>query len=81
MVEQIANDMDKTPAQVALNWLLSKPGIISPIFGARTLEQFDENMGSLGWRLNENVWKRLDQISALDDEYPNCFIEKFKRKI
>lgn len=81
MIEQIANEMDKTPSQVALNWLLSKPGITSPIFGARTLEQFDENMGSLGWRLSENDWKRLDQISALADEYPNRFIEKFKRII
>jgi len=80
-VIEIAKEIDKTPTQVALNWLLSKKGITSPIFGARTLEQFDENMNSTGWRLSEEDWNRLDEVSALDEEYPNRFIKKFKRNI
>lgn len=80
-VIDIARKMDKTPAQVALNWLLHKEGITSPIFGARTLEQFDENMGSIGWKLSDEDWNRLDQVSALGSEYPTRFIEKFRRSV
>ncbi len=33
----IGNERGKTPAQVALNWLLQQPGVTSPIIGARTI--------------------------------------------
>jgi aryl-alcohol dehydrogenase-like predicted oxidoreductase len=78
-LKEIAQENGKTMAQVALNWLLAKEGITSPIFGARTLEQFDENIESIGWRLSDEEWERLDQVSALPSEYPNRFIEKFRR--
>jgi aryl-alcohol dehydrogenase-like predicted oxidoreductase len=81
VVKQIAEERDKTPVQVSLNWLLHKEGITSPIFGARTLEQFDENMGSIGWELTDQEWNRLDQVSALEEAYPNRFIEKFRRQL
>jgi aryl-alcohol dehydrogenase-like predicted oxidoreductase len=80
VLQEVAEEAGKTMAQVALNWLLRKPGITSPIFGARTMEQYEENMGAIGWHLNEVLWKRLDQISALPSEYPNRFIEKFERR-
>jgi aryl-alcohol dehydrogenase-like predicted oxidoreductase len=80
-LKEIAEDRGKTVAQVALNWLLAKEGVCSPIFGARTLDQFDENMGSIGWHLSKEEWDRLDQVSALPSEYPNRFIEKFRRTI
>ncbi|SDH45105.1 aldo/keto reductase [Alteribacillus bidgolensis] len=80
-VKKIAAEIDKTPAQVALNWLLMKEGITSPIFGARTLEQFEENINAAGWQLSKEHFEELDQISALPPEYPNRFIEKFKRDI
>jgi aryl-alcohol dehydrogenase-like predicted oxidoreductase len=80
-VLSIANELDKTPAQVALNWLIHKKGITSPIFGARTLEQFDENMRAVGWKLSNDHWNRLDTVSALEDDYPYRFIEKFKREV
>lgn len=80
-VKKVANENDKTPAQVALNWLLAKKGVTSPIFGARTLEQFEEDMGAIGWRLSAEDWQRLDAASALPEEYPNRFIEKFRRKV
>jgi aryl-alcohol dehydrogenase-like predicted oxidoreductase len=80
-IKEIAEENDKTIAQVSLNWLLAKEGVTSPIFGARTLEQFEENMGSAGWQLTEEEWNRLDEASALPSEYPNRFIEKFRRSL
>lgn len=79
VVREIAAELDKSPAQVALNWLLQREGITSPIFGASTLAQYEDNIGSVGWTLPEEAWKRLDEVSALPDDYPNRFITKFKR--
>lgn len=78
-VQRLAKLKDKSPAQVSLNWLMNKPGITSPIFGARTLEQFTENMGAIGWKLSESEWNSLNEASELPVEYPERFIEKFKR--
>lgn len=80
-IKEIAAQIGKTPAQVSLNWLLMKEGITSPIFGARTLEQYTENIGAIGWNLSKEHFDELEQISALPSEYPNRFIEKFRRSV
>ncbi|MSP12314.1 MAG: aldo/keto reductase [Chloroflexi bacterium] len=49
----------KTPAQVALNWLMAQPGVI-PIPGAKNGRQAAENAGALGWSLS------LDECATLD---------------
>ncbi len=41
-VVEIASKYDKRPAQIALAWLLSKPGITSPVVGVSKLEQLDQ---------------------------------------
>jgi aryl-alcohol dehydrogenase-like predicted oxidoreductase len=41
----------KTPAQVALNWLICQPGVI-PIPGIKTVAQVEQNAGALGWELS-----------------------------
>jgi aryl-alcohol dehydrogenase-like predicted oxidoreductase len=48
----------KTPAQVALNWLICKGAV--PIPGAKNAAQAEQNAGALGWRL------RPDEVAALD---------------
>jgi aryl-alcohol dehydrogenase-like predicted oxidoreductase len=35
-------------AQISLNWLLRQHGVTSPIIGARTLEQLEDNLGATG---------------------------------
>lgn len=49
---------DKTPAQVALNWLICKETV--PIPGAKNARQARDNAGALGWRLN------AEEVAALD---------------
>ncbi|WP_226670050.1 aldo/keto reductase [Metabacillus litoralis] len=78
-VQEIAQSINKTPVQVALNWLHNKEEITSPIFGASSLEQFEENMGSVGWKLSDEHWNQLEEISKLPSEYPTRFLEKFRR--
>jgi aryl-alcohol dehydrogenase-like predicted oxidoreductase len=80
-IKEISQETSKSEAQVSLNWLLMRDGITSPIFGARTYEQLEENLGSVGWNLTQDQWERLNQASALPEEYPIRFIEKFKRRL
>jgi aryl-alcohol dehydrogenase-like predicted oxidoreductase len=48
----------KTPAQVALNWIICKGAI--PIPGAKNADQAAQNAGAMGWRLT------ADEVAALD---------------
>lgn len=70
MLLAIASEVDKTPAQVALNWLLRKPAVTAPIIGARTLAHLEDNLGATGWSLTPEQVTRLDQASALPLPYP-----------
>lgn len=80
-VKDIAAQLDKSPAQVALRWLMQREGITSPIFGASTLAQYEDNIGAVGWELPEELWNSLERISALPSDYPNRFIAKFRRPL
>ncbi|MFP3251704.1 MAG: aldo/keto reductase, partial [Thermoproteus sp.] len=61
-VRRLAGKYGKTPAQIALNWMIRDPAIY-PIPGAKTPEQVAENAGAVGWSLSEEDWQRLDRIS------------------
>ncbi len=73
-VAKVAADLGKSRAQVALNWVLTRPGITAPILGARTLEQLDDNLGATGWTLDEAHEQTLEEASHLELGYPYDFI-------
>lgn len=75
----VAAETGKLPAQVALNWLLQKPGVTAPIIGARTMEQLVNNLGGAGWTLTAEQVARLDQVSEPELVYPYNFIQKAQR--
>jgi aryl-alcohol dehydrogenase-like predicted oxidoreductase len=77
---EIARERDKAPAQVALNYLLRKSDRVVPIFGARTIEQLESNLGSAGWKLSGDEIARLDAASAIPLPYPYRFIDRYSRK-
>jgi aryl-alcohol dehydrogenase-like predicted oxidoreductase len=49
-----------TPAQVALAWLLAQKPWIVPLFGTRSLERLDENLGALPVTLTADDLRELD---------------------
>ncbi len=61
-IQVIAEAHDKTMAQTALNWCICKGTI--PIPGAKTLNQAQQNVGALGWRLSEGEVIELDKAAA-----------------
>ena len=76
IVRKIAETRGKTTAQVALNWLLTRPEISSVIIGARTPEQLAQNLGAVGWALNEEELQRLNAASAAELGYPYRMIRQ-----
>jgi aryl-alcohol dehydrogenase-like predicted oxidoreductase len=66
----VATEVEKTPAQVALNWLLQKRTVTAPIIGARTMAHLEDNLGASGWSLTSEQVNRLDQASAQPLPYP-----------
>jgi len=74
-VKALAQALGRSPAQVALAWLLQRPGRGAiPIVGARTLAQFEDNLGALTLRLGEEELRRLDAASAVPLGFPHDFI-------
>ena len=49
------------PAQIALAWLLHKPGVSAPIIGATKLEQLDQSVDALAIRLTDDEIRRLEE--------------------
>jgi aryl-alcohol dehydrogenase-like predicted oxidoreductase len=78
----VAEEVGKSPAQVALNWLLNCPAVTCPILGVRTMGQLEDNLGAAEWSLDEDQMNRLNAVSELPDlgGYPYNFIERLKRQ-
>jgi aryl-alcohol dehydrogenase-like predicted oxidoreductase len=74
VVKAIAAETGHSPAQVALAWLLQRPGAPIPIIGARTPEQLQDNLGALAVTLDAAQVQRLDAISAVALGFPHDFI-------
>jgi aryl-alcohol dehydrogenase-like predicted oxidoreductase len=63
VLQSVAEETEKTLPQVALNWLLQRPGVTAPIIGARTLEHLENNLGAAGWKLDGEQMERLNRVS------------------
>lgn len=81
-VREVAAEVDKTPAQVALRWLLQQPGVTAPILGPRTEQHLTDNLGTAGWTLDQS---QLDRLTTAADEalpYPYALqkLPQFNRR-
>lgn len=62
VLNDVANNVGKRPAQVALRWLIEKKGVVA-IPGAKNKKQAIENADAMGWKLDDNILKKLDAES------------------
>lgn len=74
VVREVADELGRSPSQVALAWAMQRPGVAAPIIGARTLVQLEDNLGSLDLTLNEEHQRRLDGASAIEMGFPHDFL-------
>jgi len=70
-VLEIAREIEKSPAQVALNWLRNRPNAVIPIIGARKLSQLQDNLACVDFNLTGEQLQRLDNISAISLGFPH----------
>ena len=66
----VAEELGRSPAQVAVRWVLEQPGITSAIVGARTAEQLQDSLKAGSWRLTGEALERLNEVSLLPERYP-----------
>jgi aryl-alcohol dehydrogenase-like predicted oxidoreductase len=67
---EITDGRGASPAQVALAWLLGRPGVSTVVVGARTEEQLADNLGAASLQLEHAERTRLDELSLPPLLYP-----------
>jgi aryl-alcohol dehydrogenase-like predicted oxidoreductase len=70
----VAKEAGTTIARAALAWVIQRPGIASTIFGARTMEQLEDNLGALEVQLTAEQIRKLDDASQPKLNFPHDFL-------
>ncbi len=76
VMEAIGKAHNVSVAEVALAWVRLQRGITSTIIGAKTVEQLHANIKSTQLVLSPDELKQLDEVSALNKEYPGWMVER-----
>jgi aryl-alcohol dehydrogenase-like predicted oxidoreductase len=71
----VASGIGRSPAQVAIRWVVEQPMVASAIVGARSAQQLSDTLGATGWQLPEQARERLEKVSALPRRYPRAMEE------
>lgn len=64
IMQEMCEKYKKTPAQIALNWLISQDNVLT-LSKTRDVDHLEENLGALGWMMDQ------DDIERMRSEYPN----------
>jgi aryl-alcohol dehydrogenase-like predicted oxidoreductase len=78
LVKEVAQELGRSPAQIALAWTLLNPAVVSPVIGARTTTQLLENIDALSVRLPSEHQNRLSHASESSPGFPHLFLEKLR---
>jgi aryl-alcohol dehydrogenase-like predicted oxidoreductase len=74
---EVAKEIGRPPAEVALNWVVSQPGITSTIIGVSKLEQLKSNLDSLSFTIPDALLNKLEDVSKLGVAHPYIFFGEF----
>lgn len=80
VLDEISAETGKTIPQIALNWLLQRPTVANIIIGARNEAQLKQNLGAIGWQLNQEQMHKLDQASHREPVYPYWHQQMFEER-
>lgn len=76
---EVAEGLGRPPAQVALNWVATRPGVTSTLVGSTKLDQLEQNLHALEFTIPAELVARLDEASKLPPANPYLFFEKTMR--
>jgi aryl-alcohol dehydrogenase-like predicted oxidoreductase len=79
-LDALAAETGRSVAQIALNWVLSRPSVATVIIGARNEAQLRENLGAVGWTLTPDQIARLDAASTQPLAYPYWHQAGFRQR-
>ena len=80
VVVRIAEEVGRTPSQIAIHWATRRAPNVIPIVGARRLSQLEDNLGALDFELTPEQMDALTAIRPLPREYPHTFWNDFIRR-
>ena len=69
-----AGKLDISPIALALAWNLSRPGVVAPIIGPKSVKQLEDNLAALDVTLPEETVQRIDAASEPRFPYPHDFL-------
>ena len=74
-VVKVAQEIGRSPAQVAINWVRQQPGNIIPILGCRTLAQLQDNLCCLDFQLTGSQMQELSTLADFKPGFPLSFLK------
>lgn len=74
---KVSKELHRSPAQVALNWAVTQPGVTSTILGASKLNQLEDNLRAIEFSIPAALRRQLDEVSATPSIHPYVFYEPF----
>ena len=78
-VVHLADELGRTPAQLALAWLRAQSPLHIPVVGARSVRHLRDNIGALDVHLPDVALQRLDAVSAIELGFPHDFLRNGRR--
>jgi aryl-alcohol dehydrogenase-like predicted oxidoreductase len=72
---EVARELGKSPAEVALAWIARRPGVTSTLIGATKLEQLDSNLRALALEIPEALSEKLESASRPEPAHPYTFFQ------
>ncbi|MEU4744041.1 aldo/keto reductase [Actinosynnema sp. NPDC023658] len=75
-IGKIAAEGGWTPAQVALSWLRTRPGVVIPLLGATKVEQLVDNLGCVDVALDDEQVARLERAAEFELGYPHDLLRQ-----
>jgi aryl-alcohol dehydrogenase-like predicted oxidoreductase len=74
VVDEIADELGRSSAQVAVNWVRQRGAHTIPIVGARKLEQITDLLAATEFELADEHMARLDDVSKVELGFPHAFL-------
>jgi aryl-alcohol dehydrogenase-like predicted oxidoreductase len=75
VVTQVAQEIERSPSQVALAWLRAQGNLTIPIIGARKLSQIQDNLACVEIALSPEHLQRLNEVSQIELGFPHDFLQ------
>ena len=61
-LKEVAESLDRTLPQLAVNWVLGHPGVTVALTGCRNTREIEENVGATGWNLSTEDRGRIEEV-------------------